>query len=94
MLKIEHVKGKNKGKILLYALSTCVWCKKTKQLLEALGIEYSYIFVDLLEIEDIEKTMKNIRKWNPRCSFPTLVINDKKCIIGFKEDEIKEAINI
>jgi len=94
MLKIEHVKGKNKGKILLYALSTCVWCKKTKQLLEALGVEYSYMFVDLLEIEDKEKTMENIRKWNPRCSFPTLVINDKKCIIGFKEDEIKEAINI
>ena len=94
MLKIEHVKGKNKGKILLYALSTCVWCKKTKQLLEDLGVEYSYIFVDLLEIEDKEKTMENIKKWNLRCSFPTLVINDKKCIIGFKDDEIREAINI
>lgn len=93
MVKIEHIKGKNKGKILLYALSTCVWCKKTKQLLEDLGVEYSYIFVDLLDGKDKEKTIEDIKKWNPRCSFPTLVINDKKCIIGFKEDEIREALS-
>ena len=93
MVKIEHVKEKNKGKILLYALSKCVWCKKTKQLLEDLGVEYSYIFVDLLEGKDKEKTIEDIKKWNPRCSFPTLVINDKKCIIGLKEDEIREALS-
>ena len=93
MVKIEHVKEKNKGKILLYALSTCVWCKKTKQLLEDLGVEYSYIFVDLLESKDKEKAIEDIKKCNPRCSFPTLVVNDEKCIIGFKEDEIREALS-
>jgi len=93
MIKIEHIKGKNKGKILLYALSTCVWCKKTKQLLEDLGVEYSYIFVDLLEGKDKEKTIEDIKKWNPRCSFPTLVINNEECIIGLKEDEIREALS-
>jgi len=30
-MAMTHVDGKNKGKIMLYALSTCVWCKKTKQ---------------------------------------------------------------
>jgi glutaredoxin-like protein NrdH len=33
-----------------------------------------------------------VRKWNPACSFPTIVIDDKKCIVGFKEDEIREAV--
>ena len=42
-MKIEHVKGENKGKITLYALSTCGWCKKTKKLLDDLGVEYHYI---------------------------------------------------
>lgn len=94
MIKIEHIKGKNKGKILLYALSTCGWCKKTKELLNNLGIEYSYIFVDLLEDTDKEKVMDDVKKWNPACSFPTIVINNKDCIVGFKEDEIKEALGL
>ena len=33
-----------------------------------------------------------VKKWNPQVSFPTIVINDDKTIVGFKEDEIKEAI--
>jgi glutaredoxin len=92
MVEIKHVKGKNKGKIFLYALSTCIWCKKTKQLLEDLDVEYSYVFMDQLEGEDKDKQMKELEKWNPRCSFPTLVINNDICITGFKEDEIREAL--
>jgi glutaredoxin-like protein NrdH len=91
MLEVEHVKGENKGKIMLYALSTCGWCRKTKELLNELGVKYDYIFVDLLEDEDKDVAMDEVKKWNPRCSFPTIVINDK-CIVGFKEDEIREAL--
>jgi glutaredoxin len=94
MIKIEHVKGKNKGKIILYALSTCGWCKKTKELLNKLDVEYSYIFVDLLNENDKDKVMKDIEKWNSNLSFPTLIINNQKCIVGFKEDKIKEALGI
>ena len=93
MVEIEKVKGEKKGKIMLYALSTCGWCRKTKQLLDSLGVEYSYVYVDYLEGDDSENTMDEIKKWNPKCSFPTLVINDKKCIIGFNEDEILEALD-
>jgi glutaredoxin-like protein NrdH len=93
-MKVEHVKGENKGKILLYALSTCVWCKKTKELLNDLGVEYHYIYVDLLIGDEKKTTEKEIMNWNPRCSFPTLVINDKECIIGFKEEKIKEALGL
>jgi glutaredoxin len=94
MMKYEHVEGKNKGKIVLFALSTCVWCKRTKQFLNNLGVEYDYVFVDHLAGAEKGDTMKELEKWNPRCSFPTLVINDEKCIVGFKEDEIKEALGL
>ena len=40
MVKMEHVEGKNKGEVVLFALSTCGWCKKTRMLLEELGIEF------------------------------------------------------
>lgn len=89
---IEHVPGKNIGSVMLYALSTCVWCKKTKELLNNLGIEYDYIFVDLLEGNERDTIMKAVEKWNPDCSFPTLVIKNSKCIVGYKEEEIREAV--
>jgi len=92
MMKIEHVKGKNKGKIMLYALSTCSWCRKTKEFLNKLGLEYDFIYVDYLEGDDKDNTMEEVKKWNPRCTFPTLIINDKECIIGYKEDKIKEVL--
>jgi glutaredoxin len=92
MVKVEHIDGKDKGKIFLYALSTCIWCKKTKQLLKDLQVKFDYIFVDLLEDDDKDKVMDELKEWNPRTSFPTLVINEEKVITGFKEDEIKEAL--
>ena len=88
----KHVKGVNMGDILIYALSTCVWCGKTKQLLKDMGVEYSYIDVDLLEGDDKKKTEDELKKWTPRCSFPTVVINNNKCIVGFKEDEIRQEL--
>jgi len=91
-MKFEHVAGKNAGKITLFALSTCIWCKKTKDLLNSLGVEYDYMFVDLLGSGEKDEAIKAIEKWNPDCSFPTMVINDKQCIVGFKEKEIREAL--
>ena len=77
---------------MLYALSTCVWCKKTRALLDSLGVEYSFEYLDLLPDKEQKEVLEVVKKWNPARNFPTLVINNQKCIIGFKEDEIKEAL--
>jgi len=91
-MKIEHVPGLNRGKIILYALSTCGWCAKTKTLLSELGVDYYFIYVDLLPAEEMDKVMAEVEKYNPKGSFPTLVINDSKCIVGFREEEIRGAL--
>jgi glutaredoxin-like protein NrdH len=91
-MSVVHVDGIDKGKVMLYTLSTCVWCKRTKALLKDIGVAYDYIDVDLLSSDEEEAVMKEIMKFNPSCNFPTMVINDKKCIVGFKEDEIREAL--
>jgi len=92
-MEIKHVKGKKKADLLLYTLSTCGWCKKTKQLLNEKGVAYSYVDVDLLDDEENEKVMEEIRKWNPSTSFPTIVVNGKECIRGYKPDELLEVID-
>jgi glutaredoxin-like protein NrdH len=90
----EHVNGKNKGSVMLYALSTCGWCAKTKDLLRQLGVAFDFVYVDMLEGHEQDDAMLAVEKWNPSGSFPTLVINDKKSIVGFREQEIREALGI
>lgn len=90
-MKLEHVPGKNQGKIILYALSTCGWCAKTKQLLKDIGVEHYFVYVDLLPPDEMDKAITDVEKFNPKGSFPTLVINDSRCIVGFREEEIREA---
>ena len=91
-MAVVHVPGKNSGHIMLYALSTCGWCQKTKKLLDDLGVAYDYEYVDHLDGDEREKAIKEITVWNPSCSFPTVIINSETCIVGYKEDEIREAL--
>jgi len=92
MVMMQHVEGQDKGKLVLFALSTCGWCKKTRALIEDLDASYDYVYVDLTKGNEREEIVEMVKKWNPQVSFPTLVLNDEKCIVGFKEDEIREAI--
>ena len=88
----NHVSGIDKGKVEMYGLSTCVWCKKTKKLLTDLGVDFDYVFVDKLEGEQEDKAIEEVKRFNPSVSFPTTIINDEKAIVGFKEKEIREAL--
>ena len=92
MLNFTHVPGKNNGRIVLYALSTCGWCAKTKDLLRELGVEFEYLYVDLLDGKEQDEAMDLVEKWNPSGSFPTLVINNRKSIVGFREEEIRKEL--
>lgn len=91
-MPMQHVEGENKGEVVLYALSTCGWCRKTRLLLEDLQVEFNYIYVDLLEGEERSDIIEQVKKWNPQLSFPTLVINKEKTIVGFNEEGIREAL--
>jgi len=91
-MKFKQVAGENRGKIILFALSTCVWCKRTKKLLDQEGVEYLFVDLDQLEGKERDEVVGELKRWNPKLSFPTLVINDKDCIVGYKEETIKKAI--
>jgi glutaredoxin-like protein NrdH len=89
-VSLTHVEGREAGKVTLYALSTCIWCRRTRNLLDELGIAYDYEYVDLLQGNERKQAMDMVRKWNPEVSFPTMIVGDK-CIAGFREDEIRET---
>ncbi len=83
----------NRKNVILYALSTCVHCKAISRMFEGLGVQYKCILVDELSEQERWEVLEDIKKVNPRCSFPTVVIDDT-VIIGFRAQEIKDALGI
>lgn len=80
-------------KVKIYTLSTCSHCKATKKFLDECQVKYDFTDVDLLDGEERMAILDDVRKLNPKCSFPTIKIGDK-VIVGFKEEEIKEALGL
>lgn len=79
--------------VKIFTLSTCSHCKATKKLLDECRVKYEFTDVDLLVGEERTAILEDVRKLNPRCSFPTIIIGDK-IIVGYQEDEIKEALGL
>ncbi|MCP4369606.1 MAG: glutaredoxin family protein [Deltaproteobacteria bacterium] len=79
--------------VKIYSLSTCSHCKSTKNFLSDCTVEYDFVDVDLLEGEERKAILEDVRNFNPRCSFPTIVIGGK-VIVGYKEEDIKEALKL
>lgn len=79
--------------IMIYTLSTCSHCKATKRFLDENNIAYRYSDVDQLQGEERTATLEEVKKINPRLSFPTIIIGDN-IIVGFKENEIREALGL
>jgi glutaredoxin len=88
----NHISGIDRGKVVMYGLSTCVWCKRTRMLLTDLGVDFDYIYVDKLEGKEEGQAVEEIRHFNPSISFPTTIINGQRAIVGFREKEIREAL--
>jgi glutaredoxin len=74
----------------LYMLSTCVWCRKTKDLLEELGVDYEKYVMDKLPLEEKRTRAAEVREATGRTAFPT-ILYDGGAIIGYNAPEIKKA---
>jgi glutaredoxin-like protein NrdH len=81
-----------KKKIRVYALSTCPVCKRLKKFLDENNIQYQLIEVDLLDSGEQWVTSKDVKKYNPAVTYPTLVIEE--VMLGLDEKAIKESLDI
>ena len=77
----------------VYSLSTCSHCKAAKKFLSECDVEYNFVDVDKLSKKERKEVIADIKELNPRCSFPTIKIGDR-IVVGYKEDEIKEALGL
>ena len=94
-MEFSKVSGKKSDHIVtLYALSTCVWCKLTKQFLSDNGVAYEFVDVDLLDEEGKSQVHETIQSKGGGLSYPTVIVDESRVITGFRKDQLKEALNV
>ena len=80
-----------KKKIKIYALSTCIWCKKTLEYFKQKGIPFEHILVDEVDEDESAAVLKELESLNPAGTFPTVCIDDK-VIVGYKVDQFESCL--
>ena len=75
--------------VKMFTLSTCSHCMGAKRFFDDAGIAYDFTDVDLLGPDALEE----MKKYNPGCTFPTIIIGDK-VIVGNRQDEIRKALGL
>ena len=94
-MQFSKVPGqKRQHKVVVYALSTCAWCRMTKQFLKDNDVEYEYIDVDLCQEEDKQKIREHIQSKGGPLSYPTIIVDDNVLITGFRTDKIRESLGL
>lgn len=78
--------------IAFYGLSSCVHCRQAREFLEERKIPFEAHYVDLAEGQERSRLIEEVREHNPSISFPTIVVDGSKVIIGFRPDELSEAL--
>ena len=94
-MRYVKVPGKNREpQVLIYAISTCLWCKRAKKFLIDQDVEYNYVDLDQCNVEDRSKIKKDILARGGQLSYPVIIIDDEILINGFRVDKIRDALEI
>ena len=92
---LHVVEGKNdKQNIVVYALSTCAWCRKGKKYLSDKNIKYRYVDVDKIDPSEKSKVLTYLREtYKPeRISYPFVVCDDE-FVVGYNPGKYEELIS-
>ena len=79
--------------ITMYTMTTCGHCRAAKEFLDRNSIPYSATDINLLQGEEREKKIAELRAVNPACTVPTILIGEK-VIIGFNEEKLRQALSL
>ena len=80
-------------RVKVYALSTCPYCRRTKEFLKEHGIECDIVDVDLLEGQEQDDVLDEIERITGKQSFPVVLIGDH-VIVGHNEEKLRMALGL
>ena len=88
-LEVEGQNGE-KDKIMIYTLSTCMWCKKCKRFLDENNMKYKYIDVDKIDPQHKAIILDHLRNtYQERISYPFLVCESGH-VVGYDPNKYME----
>ena len=94
-MKLIKVSGDiNRHRVLMYAISTCLWCRKAKMFLANNNVEYEYIEIDRSSPNDREAIRTDILRRGGRLLFPTIIVDDKILLTNPNETKLREILEI
>jgi glutaredoxin-like protein NrdH len=79
--------------VKVFALSTCPYCRMTRQYLDEGGVAYEVVEVDKLEGQERDDAVAEVKRLSGGTSFPVVVI-DGEVVVGFNKVRIKELLGL
>ncbi len=86
--------GKSDHGVFMFALSTCSWCKRTKDFLGENDVAFEYIDVDKCTLEEKREVGRLLKERDVPLSFPVTIVDDVVVITGFKPDVFREVLGL
>lgn len=77
--------------VYVYALSTCPWCRKTKQWFTDSQVPFEYVDVDTLKGEEQDVASAKAHELSGGRRFPVTVINGE-VVVGYNPDKFLEFL--
>jgi glutaredoxin len=65
------------AKVLMYTLSTCPWCRKTRQYFTDNKVPFEFVDYDLASDEEQDRIVAHMRKYTDQISFPFVLIGEE-----------------
>ena len=91
-LAVEVKGSKDKRDIILFTLSTCMWCKKCKRWLDERDIKYRYVDVDKIQYSQKSQILEYLKEnFNSRVSYPFMVC-DEDHVVGYDPGKYEELM--
>jgi arsenate reductase-like glutaredoxin family protein len=83
--------GEHMAKVLMYTISTCPVCRKTKEFFRARGIPFDFIDYDLASENEQNKIAAEMMKGTGNIGFPFVRIDDV-VVIGFNPERFEQLL--
>ena len=78
--------------VIVYALSTCGFCKRAMAFLEGRGLRYRYLYMDKIPFETKAEAKKLLKeRWKMDVAFFFAVVDGKEALVGFIEPDWKRV---
>ena len=80
-------------RVFMYTLSTCPWCRKTKQFFKDKNVPFDYVDYDLANEEEQERIRKEMSKHGGSIAFPFVKIGEE-VIVGYNLEKYTELLGL